>query len=166
MRHIVDAVTRVAKRNYYLVHVWRGRLEFPQLRHMLVALAREHQPNRILVEQAGVGLPLIQEFRANPVPGMPVPQGVKPKFEKLVRMEAQSARFENRQVHLPREATWLSDLLHEIFAFPKARYDDQVDSISQFLNWAEKDHCSQPWIGCTPKIFVDGREWHPPADSA
>lgn len=154
----------VAKRNYYLVHVWRDRLEFPQLRRKLVALAREHQPNRILVEHAGVGLPLIQEFRSNPVPGVPVPQGIKPKGDKLVRMEAQCARFENRQVYIPNEAPWLSDLLHEILAFPNARHDDQVDSISQFLNWAERDYCYQPWIGCAPKIFVGGREWRSPAD--
>jgi hypothetical protein len=65
------------KRKYYLLDVWRGRLEFPQLRHKLVALAREHLPNCILIEQAGAGLHLIQEFRANPMPGVPLPIGVR-----------------------------------------------------------------------------------------
>jgi phage terminase large subunit-like protein len=92
--------------------------------------------------------------------------GIKPRGDKLVRMEAQCARFENQQIHLPREAHWLSDLLHEILAFPNARHDDQIDSISQFLNWAERDHCSQQWIwiGAAPKIFVGDKEWHPTAD--
>ena len=101
------------KRNYYLLDVWRGRLEFPRLKHQLIALARDHAPNRILIEQAGPGLHLIQEFRANPVPGVPMPIGIKPAGDKLVRMEAQCARFEAGQVYLPREAPWLSDLLHE-----------------------------------------------------
>ena len=127
----------VMKRNYYLLDVWRGRLEFPRLKQKLIALAHEHKPNRILIEQAGPGLHLIQEFRANPVTGVPMPIPIKPEGEKIVRMEAQSARFEAGQVHLPKEATWLSELLHEILAFPKARHDDQIDSVSQFLNWVE-----------------------------
>ena len=154
----------VVRRNYYLLHVWRDRLEFPQLKHKLVALAREYQPNRILVEQAGLGLPLIQEMRANPVPGVPVPQGIKPKGDKLLRMEAQCARFENGQVHFPRESPWLDALLLELLAFPNGRHDDQIDSISQFLNWAERKNGEQEWIGCAPKIFIGGVEWRPSAD--
>jgi hypothetical protein len=53
-------------------------------------------------------------------------------------MEAQSARFEAGQVYLSEQAPWLATFLHELLAFPKGRYDDQVDSVSQFLNWAEK----------------------------
>jgi hypothetical protein len=49
----------IIKRSYYLLDVWRGRLEFPQLRRKLIALARDHRPNRILVEKAGPGLHLI-----------------------------------------------------------------------------------------------------------
>jgi hypothetical protein len=58
----------VVKRNYYLLDVWRGRLQFPHLKQKLIALAGEHRPNRILIEQAGPGLHLIQEFRANTAP--------------------------------------------------------------------------------------------------
>ena len=94
----------VVKRNYYLLDVWRGQLEFPHLRQKLIALALEHKPNSILIEEAGPGLHLIQDFRANPVSGVPIPIGIKPEGDKLVRMEAQSARFEAGQVHLPKEA--------------------------------------------------------------
>ena len=93
----------IIKESYYLLDVWRGRLEFPQLKHKMIALAREHSPNRILIEQAGPGLHLIQEFKANPVAGVPMPIGIKPVGDKLVRMEAQCARFEAGQVYLPRE---------------------------------------------------------------
>lgn len=127
------------KRDYYLLHVWRGKLEFPQLRRKLILLANEHQPRRILIEQAGPGLHLIQELRANPERGVPVPIGIKPEGDKVVRMEAQAARFEARQVFLPKEPTWLDDLLHELLAFPNGRHDDQTDSISQFLGWAEAE---------------------------
>ncbi len=146
------------KRNYYLLDVWRGRLEFPRLKHQLIALARDHAPNRILIEQAGPGLHLIQEFRANPVPGVPMPIGIKPAGDKLVRMEAQCARFEAGQVYLPREAPWLSDLLHEILSFPNSRYDDQIDSISQFLKRAEANEPRFALVGGGGKVFCGGRE--------
>jgi predicted phage terminase large subunit-like protein len=142
------------QRNYYLLHTWRGQLEFPQLRRKVVSLASEYQPNRILIEQAGAGLHLIQELRTNPVPGIPLPIGVKPEGDKLVRMEAQCARFEAGQVYLPREVPWLSEFLHEILSFPNGRHDDQVDSVSQFLNWAESDCLWRPTVGLVgPKIL-------------
>ena len=147
------------KRSYYLLDVWRGRLEFPQLRHKLISLAREHAPNRILIEQAGPGLHLIQELRANPVAGVRTPIGIKPAGDKLVRMEAQCARFEAGQVYLPREAPWLSEFLRELLAFPNARHDDQIDSVSQFLKGVEANQTGFAMVGTHVKIFYgDGRE--------
>ena len=107
-----------------------GRLEFPQLKRKLIDLAIEHKPNTVLIEEAGPGLHLIQEFRANPAPGVPLPIGIKPEKDKIVRMEAQSARFEAGQVHLPKDASWLGDFLHEILAFPNSRHDDRF-AVSQ-----------------------------------
>jgi predicted phage terminase large subunit-like protein len=144
------------KRQYHLLDVWRGRLEFPYLKQRLIALAGEHRPNRILIEEMGPGLHLIQDFIANPVAGVPMPIGIKPEGDKMVRMEAQSARFEAGQVHLPREAPWLSLFLHEMLAFPMARHDDQIDSVSQFLNWAET-YCRPMSFGM-PYVFSRPRE--------
>jgi predicted phage terminase large subunit-like protein len=45
-------------------------------------------------------------------------------------MEAQCARIEAGHVYLPENADWLGALLHELRAFPRGRYDDQVDSLS------------------------------------
>jgi len=38
---------------------------------------------------------------------------------------------------LPERAAWLRDFQAEMKQFPNGRYDDQVDSVSQFLNWIE-----------------------------
>jgi predicted phage terminase large subunit-like protein len=125
------------KRTYYLLDVWRGRLAFPHLKRKVIELARHHAPNHILIEQAGTGLPLVQDLRVNPEPGVPVPIGITAEGSKIARMEAQSARFEAGQVYLPEQAPGLAEYLDEILGFPNARYDDQVDSTSQFLTWAE-----------------------------
>jgi hypothetical protein len=38
-------------------------------------------------------------------------------------------------VHLPKEAAWLAEYLHELTAFPRGRHDDQVDSTAHVLDW-------------------------------
>jgi predicted phage terminase large subunit-like protein len=128
---------QVVKRDYYLVDVWRGKLEFPYLKSCLASMAHKFSANTILIEETGPGLHLVQQFHTNPMPGVSMPIGVRPDGDKKVRLEAQSACFEAGQVHLPTEAEWLRDFLEELLGFPSGRHDDQVDSTSQFLNWIE-----------------------------
>ena len=101
-------------------------------------MARNHDANSILIEDAGISQPLIQALRQDSSPGVPKPIPIRPDGDKLVRMEAQTAKIEAGQVLLPEDAPWLGDLLDELLAFPKGRHDDQVDSVSQFLNWASR----------------------------
>ena len=58
-----------------------------------------------------------------------------------MRMASQTARIEAGFVHVPAEAHWLADYLHELSVFPNGRYDDQVDSTSQALEWM-----IAPWV--------------------
>jgi predicted phage terminase large subunit-like protein len=55
--------------------------------------------------------------------------------DKTARLIAQSPKFENHQVVLPREAPWLALYQHELLTFPNSRNDDQVDSTSQALKY-------------------------------
>jgi predicted phage terminase large subunit-like protein len=107
-------------------------------------LARRHGASTILIEMAGPGLNLIQDLRADTNMDVVRPIGVKPDGSKRDRMAIQSAKIEAGQVHLPRNAPWLGDFLHELLAFPNARHDDQVDSVSQFLRWAQTSAQSDP----------------------
>jgi predicted phage terminase large subunit-like protein len=147
----------ISMRYYYLLDVWRDRVEFPVLRRKLVELAMKYSPSQILVERAGAGLHLIQDLRFNRTPGVPLPVGITPQGDKHQRMAAQAARFEAGQVFFPRDAPWLGDLLHELLGFPHSRHDDQVDSVSQFLNWAERRHGEVvvPDMVFGPKIITD-----------
>jgi predicted phage terminase large subunit-like protein len=86
--------------------------------------------NRVLIEEAGTAIALIDELRF----GIFSIMGVKPVGDKLSRMAVASAKFEAGKVYLPERATWLPDLEAELFAFPGSRHDDQCDSISQALN--------------------------------
>ncbi len=149
----------VRKKHYYLQHVLRGRFEHPALKRKIISMARTRGANSILIENAGIGQPLIQALRTESSPGVPQPIAVKPVGDKLVRLEAQTPKIEAEQVFLPKDAPWLGDFLDELLAFPKGRHDDQVDSVSQFLNWISKhQHSTHAW---SPPILVPIDEPYP-----
>ena len=70
--------------------------------------------------------------------GLPPPWPFDPQGDKITRLSTQSARIESGQVYLRRNAPYLYDLHSEVMQFPYGKHDDQVDSISQFLNWVDK----------------------------
>jgi predicted phage terminase large subunit-like protein len=119
----------VHENKYYLKDRLRGRFDFPTLRRKVSEQAKLHKASQVLIEDAGFGTALIQEFKTADFSVV----AVKPEYDKKIRMAIQSAKFENGQVFLPKEAPWLPDLEDELFAFPNGRHDDQVDSISQAL---------------------------------
>jgi predicted phage terminase large subunit-like protein len=124
------------KNDYYLMDVFRARLQYPDLRRKVGGLAGRYGAETILIEDAGPGMQLLQDLQRDTPSGMNRPIGVKPDGSKTDRMVAQSAKIEAGHVHLPREADWLDNFLLEILGFPQGRHDDQVDSVSQFLKWA------------------------------
>ena len=126
----------IKKKKFYLLDVWRARIEFPALRRKIVNLALSHQAGTVLIEKAGPGQQMVQDLRNDPTRGFPRPISIVPEGDKWMRMEAQTPRFEAGHVLLPKEAPWLATFLDELLAFPRGRHDDQVDSVSQFLKWA------------------------------
>src|SRR5262245_49225215 len=127
---------RMVKADYYLIDVFRGRLQYPDLRRKIASLVARYGANTVLIEKAGQGMTLLQDLRSDLPNGMTRPIGVKPDGSKADRMVAQSAKIEAGHVHLPKQADWLDSFLLELLAFPHGRHDDQVDSVSQFLKWA------------------------------
>ena len=124
------------RHHYYLVDVFRMRKDFPGLCRMVMELAYKYEVDQILIEDAGPGQQLIAELKNGPYDfSIPV-LGIKPEGSKEDRMIGVSACIESGQVFLPENAKWLDDFLNETLAFPRSRHDDQVDSFSQFLNWA------------------------------
>ena len=120
---------------YYLVDLFRARLDYPGLKHAVIVQARQYPVHTLLMEDTALGTALIQEFRYRTQAGVPPPIGVTPKGEKAMRLATQSAVIEAGRVFLPRRASWLDAFRSELLAFPASRHDDQVDSLSQFLTW-------------------------------
>jgi len=126
----------------YLIHVYRKRLEYPDLRRAVITQARAFGARIVLIEDAASGASLLQDLQKE----LSSVRGCKPTGDKVMRMNAQTAHIENGVVYLPSEAPWLPDLEHELAMFPKGRYADQVDSISQALEFIFTQSDAQGWI--------------------
>ena len=117
----------------YLLDVFRGKLEFPELKRAVRERAALHGAGTVLIEDKASGTQLIQELI---VDGMHAVKAYKPEgsMDKVMRMHAQAGTIENGFVHLPNRAEWLDAYLHEMTTFPHAKHDDQVDSTAQALH--------------------------------
>jgi predicted phage terminase large subunit-like protein len=128
---------RVRGRYAWLLDVHRVRLEFPELRRLIPALAGRWQAKLILIEEAGSGVQLLQDLRHG---GGHSIRGLVPKDDKPTRLLSVSHLIEGGQVAVPHDAPWLAEFQREVTLFPNGKYDDQVDSLTQFLRWfAEPD---------------------------
>lgn len=100
------------------------------LQKRVVEEARRHAGTVTLIEDAASGITLLQLL----------PQSVRaiarrPFGDKLVRFSAITPMIESGQVHLPARAPWLDAFKRELLSFPASANDDQVDALSQLLNW-------------------------------
>ena len=152
----------VLEAKVYLLWVWRGKAEFPELKRVAAALLLRWRPEALLVEDASAGTSLIQEFREaitidERVITLAVQFGYQDKFEqqllsppilpiqvdrdKLARAEAITPLIERGDVLLPDpsvyEVPWLPAYLNEFARFTGVDdlHDDQVDSTTQLLNY-------------------------------
>lgn len=118
---------------YYLREVFRDRVDYPTLKHKVIAYAERDKPIAILIEDKSSGQSLIQELRRDT--SLPV-IAVEPDGDKIFRAQEVSPMVEAGLLKLPESAPWLIDFEGEFFGFPLSTHDDQVDSVSQFLKWA------------------------------
>lgn len=125
----------IHENRYYLRDVFRERLAFPELKSKAVELALHWRAGLILIEDSANGPALEAEIDRMRIVNFANVELCRPEGDKVVRMARQCARIADGSVLLPREATWLKTFLDECRAFPQGKHDDQVDSMSQFLNW-------------------------------
>ena len=94
-------------------------------------LSRHPLATTVLVEDAANG-PAIMSALRDEVAGL-VP--VQPLGGKEARANAISPIVESGCVYLPHPAIapWVADFLTEVSGFPKAKHDDQVDAMTQYL---------------------------------
>jgi len=76
-----------------------------------------------------------------------------PSQDKVMRMFACCNLIENGWVYLPEEAAWLSEYVNELTIFPNGKYDDQVDSTSQALDWIKRGYLERNTVTITTVLI-------------
>lgn len=138
---------------YYLLDLYRKRLEFPGLSKAVKIKAQKWAADLILIEAMNAGIPLIQDLRVHTQLNI---YSVIPKGDKATRMMSESSAVEAGKVYLPKEADWLAEFQREVVQFPKGKHDDQVDSLSQFLKWARgRQPAMQQLTSIITPIYAD-----------
>jgi predicted phage terminase large subunit-like protein len=120
-----------SKSGFYLLSLYRAKVEFPELKRQVAQQADFWRPSEIYVEDKASGQSLIQELKlATTYPIIPV----KIDRDKETRASAVTGYFESGRVLFPEGAPWLADLEDELASFPGGLHDDCVDAVSQALN--------------------------------
>lgn len=116
----------VYENKYYLIDIWRKKVEYPELCRYFVSLTEKYEPHQIIVEDTAAGISLIQEYR-NKIK-YPI-KPIKVKNSKIERANIVSPIIEAGKVYILEKAAWLIDFIDETTAFPNGAHDDIVDAI-------------------------------------
>jgi predicted phage terminase large subunit-like protein len=131
----------------YLLDVIRKHLEYPDLKRKVIEIHRRYRNlvryYALLIENKGSGMNLIQDLRRERIYAVPI----VPQTEKIIRMTGQLPRVESGSVFLPRSAHWLDEFRREIRQFPRGRHDDQVDALSQGLQYLVEWQSRRCYVG-------------------
>jgi predicted phage terminase large subunit-like protein len=115
--------------NWYLTAAHRVRYELPEVRSKLLQFDKRYRPDLILIDGVGVGHGLVQLLKHD---GVRHVEGLKGSG-KVVDAEAVAPMIEGGRVFYLENAPGLVPFRDEVIAFPKGKYDDQVDSMVQLL---------------------------------
>lgn len=142
----VVLVTRESNRyKYYLLDVVRGKWEMPDLIKQVQMLYNKWKYEkgglqfvRLLIEDKASGTQLIQMLNAQrDHHGYKFAiESVKPDTDKVSRLMGVSAYIENGALRFLQEAAWWPDFKKELLGFPNSKYKDQVDALTQCINYA------------------------------
>lgn len=119
----------------YLLDLWRRRQSFDVLEAEVPLYIDTHNPNWVTIEDTAAGTGMIailvnKQRRKNIITIQ------QPKDGKYVRMAVQTPWLSRGMVWVPDPTCpWMYDFLSECLAFPDGPNDDQVDGLSQGLQW-------------------------------
>lgn len=113
----------------------KNKLNYLSLLNKIQSLYFHHQAHYVIIEDTTATKALIETIQKNLQMNI---SKYRPISCKKTRLTTASPAFETGQILIPKKAKWIEDFLHEILNFPNCKHDDQVDSVSQFILYANK----------------------------
>lgn len=139
---------------FFLLDVWRAKVDAPTLEAMSKALYQKWVPDAIVIEDKSAGSSLIQYLlKETALPVLPY----NPKGDKEVRAIASTPTVQAGKCHLPSNPIMGEDevgnpinlietFIVEHETFPKGGHDDMVDTTSMMVDWFNKRSSLTPRI--------------------
>lgn len=118
---------------YYLIDLWREKVEAPQLEQAVKTLYTKHKPSAVVIEDKSSGSSIIQHLRQKTT--IPVIAYDPKSRDKEVRASAATPTVEAGKCFLPENAPWVEDFIIEHERFPNASHDDIVDTTSMAIEY-------------------------------
>ena len=132
---------------YLLLESWREQARYSDFRDQVRRFNRRYRPSVILVEATGQGPALISDIKAEQ--GLVI-EPITPHGDKVGRLLQHRNAIRSGIVALPEGARWVAEFIDELIQFPYGHFDDQVDAMTQFLDWiVQKSAPSQATVSCT-----------------
>ena len=104
---------------------------YPFLKQAIADLINKYNPIAVLIEDKSNGTSLIQDLQIEHNNII----AIKPLCSKEYRVNEILTVIEAGSLFLANGQSWLKELEIELLSFPNCQHDDQVDTISQFINW-------------------------------
>jgi predicted phage terminase large subunit-like protein len=140
---------------WYLLDLIRVQWAFNRLVDRVLAWHRQWRADALIIEGASIGHALWEQAKRAKLPGMVLCP--TPRLSKLDRVAACTTQLQSGDFILPDAADWLPALRSELLAFPDGAHDDQVDALTQFVEFCFR---RKEWAGTY--VGKDGRLVRPP----
>jgi predicted phage terminase large subunit-like protein len=132
----VIQVWRAFRDNYFLLDQWREQANFAEFQAQARRMIKMWFPAVVLVENTGFGPALLSTLR---------PHADRQDIAVTVTENKRHRLLRNRhliragRVKLPQNAPWLGEFLSEVTAFPYVPFNDQVDTMTLFLDYVARN---------------------------
>lgn len=113
------------KNKYYILDLWKQKVEFPELKRAVLAQAHKWEPSAVLVEDKASGQSLIQELKRESRYAI---KPIKVDKDKIARAHSITPIHEAGLCALPNVCHWVADFLDSLSSFPNGAHDDDVDA--------------------------------------
>ncbi len=141
---------------YFLLGIWRGKVEAPELEALTIALFLKWKPDAVVIEDKSSGSSAIQYLRRSNDPVVPI-LAYNPRGDKEVRAVAATPTVQAGKCYLPLTPIMGQDevgnsydivefLIAEHERFPRAANDDTVDTTSMMVDYFAKRQTVNPRI--------------------
>jgi predicted phage terminase large subunit-like protein len=117
---------------HLLLDQWREQTTYREFRSEAQRFIPTYRPSVVLIEDTGHGPALISDIR--PQSGMEL-VAITPSGDKVERLRKHRRVIRREFVQLARNSLWYNEFISEATQFPYGPFDDQIDALSQYLNW-------------------------------